>query len=373
MPAIKELSDWDPAVLAFWGLEGGIIEWNGIPVYPKGLEPYSTDIVAAHARHWGAPLVVSLIDAWVLPPMLPSLRENGVRWACWYMVDQDPLTLPVHQAISQADYRIAPSRYGQRVTQDAGLDCTYIPLGTDLDVYQPMPRREARAAVGIPEDCWLVGMVAANKCPHGRKAYPQAIEAFARFAKDHPDARLYIHTEVTPKHGGHNIQHLVQFFGVEDRVHFSDRYMNHLGFDDQLMRSVFSSFDYLLAPSLGEGFGVPLVEAQACGVPVITGAWTAMDELSQGPANVRLAVEDALPWWTPQGGYWHIPHPMALLAALEEAYSRPTPDPLAVRSEVVGYDVRAITERHWLPFLERVDGELAVPPPGDIVIEEVPA
>jgi glycosyltransferase involved in cell wall biosynthesis len=46
------------------------------------------------------------------------------------------------------------------------------------------------------------------------------------------------------------------------------------------MAKIYSSFDVLMNCSAGEGFGIPIVEAQACGVPVVTHAVTAMPELT---------------------------------------------------------------------------------------------
>src|SRR4029077_13330101 len=88
---------------------------------------------------------------------------------------------------------------------EAGLDPLYVPHGVDRTLFRPRPRDKAaiRAELGIPEDAFLVGMVAANKATPSlpRKGFPQAWVAFSRFAAQHEDAWLYAHTEAEPAPG----------------------------------------------------------------------------------------------------------------------------------------------------------------------------
>lgn len=348
----------DPAVSAFWGLQGGILEWEGFQIYPAGLAPYGTDIVAAHASHFhgGPGTIVSLIDLWVLSDAIHTIKEEGHTWAAWLMVDQDPLIRDIANVAQHVDFLVVPSHHGVATMAAAGFDATYVPLPTDLSVYRPQPRAESRAAIGLPEDAFVFGMVAANKCPLGRKAFAQVIEAFAHFLRRHPDsdAYLYLHTEAMPAHGGWNVAHMCEVLGVpQGRAIVADRYMNHVGFPDDHMAKVFSAIDYLVSPSLGEGFGVPIVEAQACGTPVIAGAWTAMGELV-GDGGILIDPADSLRWMTPQGGFWHIPQPGAVLGAMEEAYRRTAPDAAVVREAALPYDAPVVVRDHWIPLLDRI-------------------
>src|SRR5678815_4986079 len=83
----------------------------------------------------------------------------------------------------------------------------------------------------------------------------------------------------------------------------------------------YQAFDVLLSVSMAEGFGLPLIEAQSCGVPVITGDWSAMGENCY--AGWKVAQADSEPWYvTPYGAdcQWRLPHIGAIVECLEASY-----------------------------------------------------
>lgn len=65
--------------------------------------------------------------------------------------------------------------------------------------------------------------------------------------------------------------------GLDDRVHFT-------GYFEGDLRALYSGAVALVYPSLMEGFGIPPLEAMACGTPVITTEAPAMDEVLKGAA-----------------------------------------------------------------------------------------
>lgn len=67
------------------------------------------------------------------------------------------------------------------------------------------------------------------------------------------------------------------------------------GATDPQLRSLYEGARLLLAPSLYEGFGMPVVEALACGTPVAHSADTSMDEIS-GSMDRRVAALDVDGW-----------------------------------------------------------------------------
>ena len=67
--------------------------------------------------------------------------------------------------------------------------------------------------------------------------------------------------------------------GIEERVKF-------LGYvPDEKLPALYSGAQALLFPSLFEGFGLPILEAQACGCPVITSNISSMPEIASPPAG----------------------------------------------------------------------------------------
>jgi len=64
-----------------------------------------------------------------------------------------------------------------------------------------------------------------------------------------------------------------------DAAKIRDRVRILVGCDNEELRALYSSADALLFPSLAEGFGWPIIEAQACGCPVVTSNAAPMTEV----------------------------------------------------------------------------------------------
>ena len=76
-------------------------------------------------------------------------------------------------------------------------------------------------------------------------------------------------------------------------THHLNPYITYLGKPEKSeLVEMYNAADILLAPSLYEGFGITLLEAMACGTPVITGSTSAMPEVV-GDAGVLVNPNDA--------------------------------------------------------------------------------
>jgi glycosyltransferase involved in cell wall biosynthesis len=80
----------------------------------------------------------------------------------------------------------------------------------------------------------------------------------------------------------------------------NDVVLLHYVEDETALAQLVASAYAMVYPSLFEGFGVPVVEAMRCGVPVLTSKGSAMEEISQGaalyfdPANMAHIAEQLM-------------------------------------------------------------------------------
>ena len=364
IPRLKAVGH-EVAVAANHGLQNQPTFWQDTLVYPDS-DNWSNAGIGIYAEHFGADIVICLHDSWV---MKPDLWPDDMRMAIWAPVDHHPPPPPVLAVLKHEKVRpIAMSRFGERFL--APLDALYAPHCVDTSVFRPMPeaRDAVRDGMGIPRDAFLIGVVGANRGWQpdiNRKCLPQIIQAFAQFLPQHPDAWLYLHTDAKPTSRGTPLEPLIMALnaaspGLMDRIRFpSDRELL-MGLPRDQLAAQYAAFDVLLQPSMAEGFGVPALESQACGTPVIVSDHSAMTELV-GPG--WLVNGD--PWWhCAATAFAFMPYIPSIVAALEMAYD--DPDKAERRQAAVdfaqNYDADYVFREHWLPIIDALSGPREVPP-----------
>ena len=246
------------------------------------------------------------------------------------------------------------SQWGQAKLAEQGVAATYVPIGIDpqtFRVLEPGMVGRFRAALFGADCTHLTVMVAANVSYPDRKAFQVQLRAWALFAEDKPGARLYIHTDPTTQHEGVDLYALAASLNIADKVIFPDRYQYFIGYPPEYLALVYNAADVLLAASMAEGFGIPLVEAQACGCPVIATNFSSMSELTK----LGKATEPLDYIWTPLGSWqaWpdanDIANQIELYSGLVRGMEMRTQISKQIHEEF-GWD--AVVERHWAPLFE---------------------
>jgi glycosyltransferase involved in cell wall biosynthesis len=118
-----------------------------------------------------------------------------------------------------------------------------------------------------------------------RKNLPKLIEGFA---SRHLSGDLPHHLVCAGPYGwlSRDIEALLERLQIRHAVHFA----GYLPFAD--LPALYTLAEMFVFPSLYEGFGLPVIEAMACGVPVVTGNVAALNEVG-GAAVERVETLDA--------------------------------------------------------------------------------
>lgn len=349
-PRVRDLGH-HMAISAYWGLEGSLLGWDGMTVYP-GDTKYGNRTLPAWAAREKSDLVITLMDVWVLA----GEKLKGLPLASWVPVDHAPVPPRVAEFFEKSGARpIAMSRFGERMLADADLNPLYVPHGVDTNLLRPRPdeRAETRAKMGVLPGQFLVGMVANNQGNGpARKSFPEVMMAFARLLRDVPDAVLFLHSEMTGMRQGVKMGRLIEQCGVPvENVRWSNPEVLELGpavMGADEMSCMYSAFDVLVNPSYGEGFGVPIVESQACGTPVIVTDCTSMTELCGAGWLVQ-----GDPYYDAQESFYTRPRVDSIYRCLSKAYAARNDTPIREKARrfALQYDADLVTEQYWKPAL----------------------
>lgn len=353
------------ASISNYGLEGVNTVWDSpvgkIPHYARGSDPYSNDVIPLHAQHWAnmnpdlPSCLITLYDAWVFEG---AGYEKLGRIGSWTPVDHSPIPERVLKWLRRDNVTpIAMSKFGLAQMQNAGLDAEYVPHGIDTQkVFKPT----FKLPDGTPieehldsKDKFVVGINAANKGIYPmRKAWDVNLLAFSIFAQNHDDVLLYIHSEPFGSVGGVNLFDLLAAVGLpKHKVSFVDPVAYRYGIDQQTVAALYTGMDVLLAPSLGEGFGLATIEAQACGTRVIGSDFAATPELL---SDDSWKVQGQPMWDAPQKSWFNTPNVMEIALALEDAYQKGKYRSQAAREKALEYDSGKVFKENWQPVLGRL-------------------
>jgi glycosyltransferase involved in cell wall biosynthesis len=201
-------------------------------------------------------------------PYLQAIRNAPLDWSKFAFVgitpvDGAPLYAPWIETAKQADAMLTISQFGVDAYRKAGVTVGLCRPGVNLDKFYRMTdeqRADIRKRLGIEQDAFVLGTAAQNQ---GRKSIPAMIDGFNRFALDKPTARYILDMEdVSP--AGWDIPSLCKQFGWDRSKLIFRADAVRLGVTD--LRERYNAMDAHAVISHREGWGLPLTEAQACGV-----------------------------------------------------------------------------------------------------------
>lgn len=154
-----------------------------------------------------------------------------------------------------------------------------VPEGVDTQLFRPIPQQERLAKWRIKVLGSDTPHIAYVGKPVERRNLSSLIKAFGLLKKEKGIShKLLIVGEDLP--GASPLRQVIASEGLTKEVVVVG-YLGH-----QEMPLVYNSADLFIYPSSYEGFGMPVLEAMACGTPVITLNNTAFPEFAGGVAHL---------------------------------------------------------------------------------------
>ena len=235
-----------------------------------------------------------------------------------------------------------------------GLDPLYLPHGVETSVFRPPDARaRLRQAMGL-DHMFLVGINAGNH-DKTRKRWSEAFGGFAAFHVKHPKSLLAVHS-IAFLPGGLKLPALAAEWGISDAILFSQQYEQITGMlSAEELRAWYGALDVLLSVG-NEGFGLPVMEAQACGTPVIAGNYSAGPELCASGWLVKGQYD----WNDHHEKRWHIPFISDVAAKLEVACGTLSDSALRDEARVLArrfaleWDADRLLAEHWKPVMDEL-------------------
>ena len=259
-------------------------------------------------------VVIDVRDYWMSYYVKFSPLRRRFHWILMPTVDSAPQQESWIDTFLSADAIFTYSDWGAETlkTQTANK-INYIDTtspGVNLEIFKPLQnRQQARDFLGIPKDYLIVGSVMRNQ---KRKLIPELILSFKKYLDTIKNSTLksktylYLHTSYPDM--GWDIPELLKNSGLSNRVLFTYKCQacNKIssrvfagtnivcpncmsremglssvsnGIAEQELCAVYNTFDLYVQYAICEGFGMPQVEAAACGVPVCSVDYSAMKDV----------------------------------------------------------------------------------------------
>ena len=349
------------ALAANYGVQGSpFMTQDNILVLPSVSDAALNDIIVGHYQYTKSDLLITLYD----PHTYNRDVMNQISWCAWCPVDSTPLAPANAHSLKSAKWIWAMSRHGEAQLRAAGFDnVAYVPHGIDSTIFKPTDRPRARATMnrnsgGNFIDKFVVVANSANKGTPSRKGFYEMLAAFKAFSDARDDAVLYLHTEAMGVFQGEHMPATLEMLHIApEKVIFPPQYQFVCGMlDENYMVDVYNAADVFLSTSHGEGFGIPIVEAQLSGCPVIVTKSSAMTELCMTGKTIPSTT-----YMPVAGCTWQRPSVPETVALLEYAYAN-WRDNESVRAEArekaLVYDAATVFDTYMLPAVEKMQAEL---------------
>lgn len=228
--------------------------------------------------------------------------------------------------IKIADRSVAYTNFAKESSERVGISPTdVIYHGTDIKSFSPIPKEQRRLLrkrlLNVDDDDKFI-LINVNRNSM-RKDIARTIYAFSEFRKQVPNSLLYIHAKILDGVSNYQIDLKVPIdelgLDITKDVIFPTRFHAAKGFPIQILNQFYNCADAFLTTHLGEGFGLTITEAMACGIPVIAPDNTTSPEILGKDRGYTYPCKEIV--YIDNSGYRPVGRMEDILAQMKYCYS----------------------------------------------------
>lgn len=274
-------------------------------------------------------IVFDVRDYWMFAYQENSPYRKYFHWVIMPATDSAPPKLEWLYTFSNADVVMPYTAWAKQTLSNAcGNNINLFPkianAGINANEFYPIENKEQHKIKYFGKDVSIVGTVMRNQ---RRKLLPDLMMSYKKYLEYlklsnkndlYEKSYLYLHTSY-PEDAGWDIPALLLEYGLCDKTYFSYCCRNCNGFfpskfqmgtttckhcnnrsacvanpmngiSTTQLNEVYNLFDIFIQYAICEGFGMPQIEAAACGVPIASVNYSAMTEISHNLNGYKIPV-----------------------------------------------------------------------------------
>lgn len=342
-------------------------------------------------------IVIDVRDYWMSSYQKRSPLRKHFHWLLMPTIDSYPQQEEWLDTYINADGIFTYSDWGAKIlNQQTSNHINYVGTaspGADLKTFQPLSNTaEIKNLLKLDPNSTVIGTVMRNQ---KRKLFPELIKGFGSLLKHLKDSGsekynstiLYLHTSYPDM--GWDLVNLVKDSEFGNKIFFtylckncSTIFASNMcghsqvcykckqktavvpnvsnSIDSSILAKIIGMFDVYVQYSICEGFGMPQIEAAACGVPVVTVNYSAMEDVinkvQASPVDIGCYFKEL-----ETSAIRVYPNEASLVTQLSKLVNQPE----GLRKQT-GFKIRQLTEKHydwnhtiekWISYLDSINIE----------------
>lgn len=281
--------------------------WHGDPnemqqycrMYPAmayGNDPYGSHRIRELVHTIKPDLIFVLNDIWVVINLFEQVKdmreEVGFKFVVYTPIDSYGLFPELLEPVNEWDRLITYTQFGKEELQRMGYTkpIDVVGHGTDFSKFFPIDRAECRKELGVPEDVFIVFNGNRNQ---PRKRIDLTIKGFVKFAKDKPDARLWLN--MGKKDMGWDVVPLMKRVARDEGydptgklILTSPNFSTYNCLPVEQLNKVYNAVNVGVNTCHGEGWGLVNTEHAATGVAQVVPDHTSLQEIFDGVRRIKV-------------------------------------------------------------------------------------